>query len=64
VGDRIVGLGGEQAKARTIGEWRAALSEQRAGTRMPLRVSVDGAERKVDLVLSDAIPAHVIGAAH
>jgi predicted aspartyl protease len=62
VGDRIVALGGEATKTRTIGEWRVRLCEQAAGTHVALRVASEGSERKVDLVLADAIPAHVIPA--
>lgn len=62
-GERIVSIGGEPPKARTIGEWRARLREQPAGTHVPLRVNDGKTERSVDLVLADAIPAHAVAAA-
>ena len=65
-GDRIVEAGGEAAKARPIAEWRVRWCEQPAGTHVPLRVANGGAERRVELVLADAIPAHAraAGAGH
>jgi C-terminal processing protease CtpA/Prc len=56
VGDRILALDGESPKVRPVGEWRAGLREQAAGTHVRLRVADGTAERKVDLVLADAIP--------
>lgn len=58
VGDRIVAIDGASAKSKTVADWRVALRERPAGTRMKLKVTGGGAERSVDLVLYDAIPAH------
>jgi predicted aspartyl protease len=63
VGDRILTIAGESPKKRTIAEWRVRLREQAAGTHVPLRVTDGTKERKVDLVLTDAIPAHAVVAA-
>ena len=59
-GDRILSVGAEPAKARPVGEWRARFAEQAAGTHVALRVSDGTTERKVDLVLADAIPEHAV----
>ena len=59
-GDRILTVGGEPTKARSIAEWRARFSEQAAGTRLALRVTDGTRERPVELVLADAIPAHAV----
>jgi hypothetical protein len=64
VGDRILAIDGESPKARPVGEWRGRLREQAAGTHVRLRVTDGTAERKVDLVLADAIPAHAVAAPH
>jgi predicted aspartyl protease len=64
VGERILSVGEEGAKTRTVAEWRARFREQPAGTRVQLRVSDGTAARRVDLVLADVIPAHANLAAH
>jgi outer membrane lipoprotein-sorting protein len=58
VGDRILSIDGASPKSKSVADWRVALREKPAGTRLKLKVSDGSADRSVDLVLSDAIPAH------
>jgi hypothetical protein len=62
VGERILSVGDEASKTRTVSEWRVRFREQPAGTHVQMRVSNGTAERKVDLVLADVIPAHSLAA--
>jgi C-terminal processing protease CtpA/Prc len=58
VGDRIVAIDGAPAKSKSVSDWRGTWRERPAGTHVKLKVAGGGAERNVDLVLIDAIPAH------
>jgi hypothetical protein len=58
--DRVARINGELVTKRTLGDWRRFLATEAAGKRVSLSIAAGGAgnARKVEVVLTDAIPAH------
>ncbi|MGI8481632.1 MAG: PDZ domain-containing protein [Chthoniobacterales bacterium] len=54
--DRIISIGEQAVKERTLAEWRQRLRELPAGTKLEIRFERESKPRSAELVLADRIP--------